>query len=375
MVFFGIEMNKHIRVFFTLMAGAWLLSSCLGSDDETDLTYSSDTAILSFSLLTVNQYTTTNSTTTKKTLTTPVTFHIDQYQRKIYNTDSLPKGCDLKHVLVSVSAKSSATVVLKSVVGDTLSTFTSTDSLDFSQPRTLLVYALNGASYRSYEVTINKHQADVSTMIWEQVAVADFPTDTVAEKWAQAAEAKGLRFVGVGTKEAYAFDSEGMLMACSDLASEWQPDSIDDDRSLLPSVSSSFTTWNFEPTDSTDCHLMVGVSPVDSKHCVVWRKLAEYASTSEASKWTYIPVESFNRYALPIADHVSIAYYKGFVLAFSSDGAIYVSRDEGITWKKYDDIAYPKTGYSARVDAAVKGEFVYIRNKENGEVWRGYYIE
>ncbi len=374
-------MNKYIRVFFALLAGSWLMVSCLGSDD-TDVTYKSDTAITYFSVLTVNRYVHTTSSTGgdsiyKKVLSTPVSFNIDHYQRKIYNTDSLPSDCDLSHVLVSTSAFNSGTVLLKSVASDTLSTFTTTDSLDFSQPRTLVVYSNDGTSYRVYDVTVNKHQATTGELVWTAVDAAQFPEDTVAAKWQKAVADAGLAsFVGAGTKHAYAFSTDGQLMVYSEQNPSWVPDSLDADRALLPTVVSDFVSWDFEPTDSTDCQLLVGVSEADSVHCVVWRKLAEYASTSEPTKWVYMPVEDFNRYGLPVADHVSIAPFFGAVLAFSSDGNIYVSRDQGITWKTYPYFAYPEGGFSPVVEARTDDEgFIFIRNKENGEVWRGYYIE
>jgi len=375
-------MNKHIRVFFALVAGSCLLASCLNSDDDSSLTYSNDTAITEFSLLTVNRYIHTVSksggdSVYKKSLSVPVSFHIDQYQRKIYNTDSLANDCDLSHVLISVSSRNSGTVLLKSVVGDTVKTFTTTDSLDFSQPRTLVVYSPDGTSYRTYDVTMNKHQATVGQLVWTKADAADFPTDANTAKWEQAVADAGLKsFVGAGTKHAYAFSHDGQLMVYSEKNPVWTPDSLDEDSSLLPTLMSDFVSWNFEATDSTDCQLLVGVSKADSRHCVVWRKLAEYASNSEAAKWTYIPIEVFNRYGLPVADYVSIVLLQGKVLAFSSDGNIYISRDQGITWKTYSAFKYPAEAYSAVVDAQVdEAGFVYIRNKENGEVWRGYYIE
>ena len=85
----------------------------------------------------------------KSTLSNPVTFFIDQYNKKIYNVDSLYADCDLSHVLASIGTKNSGIVVVKSLISDTLFTHSSTDSLDLSKTREIRVYANDGSNYRA----------------------------------------------------------------------------------------------------------------------------------------------------------------------------------------------------------------------------------
>ena len=167
-------MNKYISALCALITGTLLLTSCLNSSDDSDITYYNDTAITNFSLTTVNRYIHTTSksgkdSVYKQTLTNPVNFSIDQYKKIIYNTDSLNADCDLSHVLVSIGAKNNGYIVIKSLISDTLFTYSSTDSLDFSQPRDIRVVANDGTGYRAYQVYINKHQVETGKLMWEKM--------------------------------------------------------------------------------------------------------------------------------------------------------------------------------------------------------------
>ena len=100
-----------------MLACALLVTSCLKDDNNSEVQYYNDTAIVTFKLATVNRYVHTTSSTGadsvyKKTLSDPVVFTIDQAQHKIYNTDSLQSDVDLNHILATVSSKNSGTVVV-----------------------------------------------------------------------------------------------------------------------------------------------------------------------------------------------------------------------------------------------------------------------
>ena len=115
--------------------GALLMTSCLTSDDDSGIIYNNDTAITAFSLTTVNRYIHTTSksgkdSVYKRVITNPATFNIDQYEKRIFNTDSIYADCDLKHVLVTITTKNSGVVAIKDIASDTLRTYNSTDSID-----------------------------------------------------------------------------------------------------------------------------------------------------------------------------------------------------------------------------------------------------
>ena len=151
------------------------LCACLGSnDDETE--YTDDTAITAFSLGTLNRYLhTLSSTNTDSVYKTTVTgsnykFYIDQTKCEIYNPDSLPYGTDAEHVICTISAKNSGTVLIKSLTSDSLSYYSSSDSLDFTSPRTMIVYSYSGKEYREYTVHVNVHQEEADSFVWKAMS-------------------------------------------------------------------------------------------------------------------------------------------------------------------------------------------------------------
>ncbi len=108
-------MNKYISALCALVIGTLLLTSCLGTSDDSDIVYYNDTAITSFTLTSVTRIIHTTSKSGKdsvyrRALSNPVTFSIDQNRRKVYNLDSLFADCDLSHVLVSIGTKNNGYV-------------------------------------------------------------------------------------------------------------------------------------------------------------------------------------------------------------------------------------------------------------------------
>lgn len=166
-------MKTLVNIACILLATAGL-TACLGADDD-DTVYYNDAAITAFSLGTLNRTMHTTSTAGEdSTYTTTVTgssytFSIDQANRLVFNTDSLPLGTDATKVVCTISTKNSGVVVFKNVDSDTLKYYTSTDSLDFSQPREVRVYATDGQSYQAYTVKVNVHQQDGDAFGWTQM--------------------------------------------------------------------------------------------------------------------------------------------------------------------------------------------------------------
>ena len=167
-------MIKPFKILFWLLTATLLLSSCLKSDDDNNSTLSSDAAITNLSLGTLNRYIHTTSSTGKDSVykTTfdgsEYKFSIDQEHHRIFNTDSLPTYTDVKHVLCTVSALNNGVVLLKSEISDTLFYFSSTDSLDFSNPRELHVMSSDGSAEQIYSLQVNVHQEEGETFVWSQ---------------------------------------------------------------------------------------------------------------------------------------------------------------------------------------------------------------
>lgn len=97
-------------------------------------------------------------------------FYIDQTKNEIYNTDSLPYGINNKKILCSVNSKNYGAVGIKSMTSDTLSFFSSADSIDFSQPRDFYVYSSAGMNYRKYTVSVNVHKEEADSFRWNRMA-------------------------------------------------------------------------------------------------------------------------------------------------------------------------------------------------------------
>ena len=375
------SMKRYIHTLCIMLSSVLLFSSCLKSDDDTITDYYNDTAITAFQLASINRYvhTTTSAgkdTVYKVTKTNPAVFTIDQYRRKIYNTDSLLADYDLNHVLATISSKNGGTVVIKSLSDSTLTLYSSTDSIDFTMPREIRVYAQDGSTYRAYEVTVNIHQVATGKMLWEKMSTPA-PETTDTARWAGLVAEAGLQqFIGAGRAEAYAFSNEGELMVSMDEGLTWSRDSLDDDSTLLPTDNFAFVSYPFVANDSTDYQLMIGTNDQSPAACVVWRKIAEFAKGSSPSKWVLIPVESYNQYALPRMDNLNLLYYQDKVLAIGNDGNIYISRDQGITWKTTTTYTLPDDIGTYNVNATTDDDgYIWLVGKDTGEVWRGIMIE
>ena len=375
-------MKKYIHVLCAALTCVVLYTSCMNSDDNNSAVVYDDMAITGFRLTSINRlvHSTTKAgkdTVIKKTLANPVPFTINQETYEIYNVDSLPYGCDTKRVLATISSKNNGQIMIKSFVGDTLSFYRSTDSIDFSKPRVLEVYTSDLKAYRSYTVEVNVRQYDNSTMQWERVTLDELPDyGDDADEWEDIMAKEELRkFIGEGTVEAYAFDYDNKIMVSKDDGATWVPDSVDGDASLLPTQSSAFVSIPFGVNDSTDYQLMVGSCEKEKIESVVWRKIAEFGYDYDPCKWVQIPSDPRNDYYLPKLEHISLLYYNGLILAIGSDKKIYQSRDKGITWKTSKAYTLPEGFDSKDFIAFSDFEYIWIYARDTGEAWRGIKIE
>ena len=374
------SMKRYIQGLVSMVLSVVIFASCMGSNDnETD--YSNNTAITSFSLATVNRYihTTGNSgqdSVYVSKLSNPVTFTIDQYNGLIYNTDSLPSDVDVKHVLATINSKNNGTIFV--VNNDTLYYYSSTDSIDFSKPREIRVYAQNGQDYRKYTVTVNVHQMDNSTLSWKKMNASDFPEESEEDlSWKEAALLAGMKhYIGHGRAEGYAFNSDGMLMVSEDKGLTWKADSLETDASWLPTDNIAFCSYLFIANFETDYQLMIGTSDKNDKACVVWRKIAEFAENSLESKWVLVPFESNNPYYLPKMDNLNLVHFNDVLLAIGNNGKIYQSQDWGLTWKTTTKYTLPTNIGTYNLKAIVdENDYLWLEGLDTGEVWRGIMIE
>ena len=148
------------------------MTSCLKGKNDTVTLYS-DAAINGFTLGTLNRYVHTISSTGedsvyKVTVTgSDYTFHIDQVNHRIYNTDSLPVGTDVAHVVCSITSANNGTITIKDIESDTLRYYSSADSIDFTQPRKFYIFSSDGEGETIYTISVNVHQQEGNEFIWE----------------------------------------------------------------------------------------------------------------------------------------------------------------------------------------------------------------
>ena len=177
-------MKRIFLPFAVMLSALFVLTSCLG-DDEDEMTYPSDAAIIAFSLGNANLYTTLTSSTGADSIVKSVykasdyKFYIDQVNRTIYNPDSLPYGTDVAHMICVITSKNSGNLVIKEINNDSLRFYHVSDSIDFSVPRVVSVYSLDGSNHVNYTVTVNVKKSSKDYTTWEMMATKqDFESAT-----------------------------------------------------------------------------------------------------------------------------------------------------------------------------------------------------
>ena len=171
---------KQIKAILMLLAAMLIMASCTsGSDSETTLY--GEAAITAFSVSKAVKYTTTESsdgtiTTKKSTYTaTSYKFVIDQLKHEIYNPDSLPAGTDPSRILCSISSFHNGIILIKDKTeADTYYYYSSTDSIDFSTPRTFRIVSSDGNGITDYTVKVNVHGEEADKFIWSNVYYIDY---------------------------------------------------------------------------------------------------------------------------------------------------------------------------------------------------------
>lgn len=374
-------MKRFFRTLCALIAGALTLTSCLGSDDDDDTTIYKDTAITQFSLGSLNRYTHTTSTATgndtvvKSTISgSSYSMTIDHLQRRIYNTTELPLGTDIKHVVCTVSTKNGGVVAVKSATSDTINWFSSTDSIDFSQPRVFYVYSIDGSYHREYTVELNVSTQTGLGFGWTMITTIS--DDSLAWK-RLVTTADSIRLatadsiVGDTGREQYMLSAADSLLKFSRNGGlSWQTDLIDDAASLLPAVGqAAIVSWPYATAASTDYVLLIGTPRQPSVNTMrVWRKLSPH---NGGGRWVFMPFDDNNYNPLPRQNHICIAYIDNTVLAVGSDGIIRQSLDQGISWRESSTYTLPSelTGAVHSMTTDTQGRLWLIT--ETGELWMG----
>lgn len=356
-------MNKrYIYMLCLMLSAALCLTSCLKDDDDNSSILYDDMAVSTFQLTSVNRTIhTTSSTgadsTYQVTLTSnslPV-FTIDQEKLQIYNTEPLPVGCDLTHILALIYTFNNGTPVLKGMSDDELTLYSSSDSIDFSQPRELRIYAADGSGYRTYQVTVNASATMLDGLEWEQVEPG---SDGIPQSLFRTTILKA------GTDNTFMLSQDG--------GNIWSEETIgdDEDASLLPTGEVGWVSFPYSPSTLTDYELIAGTCHGDT--CTVWRKITDRTSGADDAKWVNIPLAQSNQNYLPQMEHLNLVWFNEGLYAIGSNGIIYQSQDQGITWKTVTSIALPEGLQSSHFRAVTdEAGNLWLLDVENNQLWKG----
>lgn len=399
-------MTKHILPIFLAAISVFMLASCLGSDDD-ETVYYDDTAITAFTLgtLNVSHLTKASDGITDSTYTTTLTgsdyhFSIDQLARTIYNTDSLPYGTDAAHVLVTISSKNSGTVILNlrnQSGADSLAYYSSSDSIDFTNPVRVRVYNMRGTAYREYTAQVNVHKEKADSFQWKATIIdglenvdgkrfinlsngnlvlvgtqdgAAVAYQKTASGWEKANSLVIPAYTPSYTANTcYAF-MDGKIMKSTDNAATWVEDSIDDSAGNLPSSDACIIA---RPSPLGDGSYNLALIGNRDSRTVVWSKVEEKDNTS--NPWTYYPADEYNTKTLPhLYNMRAIAYNDGILATGGDFTKMYYSQDNALTWATDTTYTLPgafgleATPFAFGVDA---GNTMYISKDGSNEIWSG----
>lgn len=185
---------KFLPLIAVLFAATSIMTSCLDNDVE-QITYTSETSITGFSLGTLNI---NRMGKDKNGLDSPYVdtldcsnypFTIDQINRTITNKDSLPVGTYIDKVITSITYDAGMLAYKpKGSERDTI--WTSTDSIDFTDPVEFKVYAYSGVEGKPYTITINVHKQEPDTISWKKFDTQLFNAGSLSEQKAVYANGK-----------------------------------------------------------------------------------------------------------------------------------------------------------------------------------------
>ena len=168
-------MKKPIAFVVMSALALTFLASC--GDDNKSSELSSDCAINAIVLGNLSRIYHTyldNGKDTSYSITVPgaaYPLHIDQINRRIFNSDSLPVGTAVNKVyFTTFSADGIVSYRLESGK-DTL--YSTKDTLDFTSPRIFTIFASDGSGSRSYTIDIKIHNADPDAYSWVTASPAD----------------------------------------------------------------------------------------------------------------------------------------------------------------------------------------------------------
>lgn len=451
-------MKKFPLLYLSIAIVSLFFVSCLESDDDFEIKPEPYAMLRS---LTIADISTTLSTKTEDgrdstfiriTPGVMYQFNIDQENRLVYNTDSLPVGTDITRVVTDIKCDGIAYIYADSIENFRL--FSNSDSIDYTKPARLLIIATDNSYMREYTVKLNVHTVDPDKLNWVKSSAVPVEAATemrlfekdgslalfsVAENGAVSYSSAALPTVSEWTTMQidnfpaganmnsmtlfggnYYVVAGGKLYVSAD-ASSWTEvaagnnfvtlfaasdednvmwAAVNDSLAYTSDVASGFTM--VEPLPSgfplyglsssvnalrtnmkINRYLLIGRSSETAyAQPVVWSKL-----TAERS-WTQYRPSSYNEKLCPSLQPLIVLPYNAQLYAFGGKGvvngkevesmsAIYVSRDNGLTWSATEvnapelpaEVASTEAPIAATVDSNENIWLVVAGG--NGTIWRG----
>lgn len=361
-------MKKALLACSVVLSTTILMPSCLSDDDDTTLY--DDVAITSATLGTLNRYLTTTGSDGRDSVykrsysASTLKLVIDQLGGRIYCEKPLLLGTDLKHVVCSLATKNNALVAIKSTTSDSLTIVTTKDSIDFSVPRTLRVISSDTEHWRDYVMTLTVRQQEAGVLTWTE------KTGEVAEADINLVSYPDIsQVVGYANGETYGYGWDGHLKVSRDGGDTWTDEQLDAPEELLPRQRLTFATW--ATANNVDYALMAGVLDEGDTTMTLWRKLIDHG---REGRWVYMTPAEDNPYLLPAMEQVTLTYCAGYLLAAGSNGTIYRSQDQGITWKTGEQLTMPADFGGAPFQLSSRDDVLWLKDK-NGRTWQGVISE
>lgn len=214
-------MKKNILALSFILLAAFAFCSC-GDDDEVVL--SSDCYISNFSLGAVNRLVHTTSSTGEDSVYTVAYsaagyyMSINQLDGTIRNEKPLPVNSQTGAILATI--ETSGTVIYRqaSDASENWVAYSSTDSINFTNPLVFRVISADGASWRDYTVTVNVSLVDGEEFVWNKLAEPGL--------WTNANQLKTL----VWGEKAWVFAQENSVVsvysADADAGTQWEKQEV-----------------------------------------------------------------------------------------------------------------------------------------------------
>lgn len=359
---------KRLRIPLLCLAAGTLFSACLGSDDSTE-EVTNECVVKAVSLGTLKRTMRTRTADGKRDSTYVITVKpalypltIDQQKNLIYNVDSLPYNTNVSKVVIS-SLLAQGTYAIKTLTTAVDTLLSLKDSLDFSKPRTIVIYGADGVSRRNYTMELRVHQEEGDSIHWQQMTDAQWAAQGFAAPVAGTFSAAGRTFCPSAT----GIDS-------SSDGSTWTSDAIDAaDLDKLPTTEICGAAQPLRTDTALSSIVMYGVQQGESR---VWMRTLDRRGTYNFS-WNYLPVTSENLYPAPALSQARLfAFDDGFLLiGLDAAGKLTLrySIDRGRSWKSHPSFRLPVISTAVhQLEAALDQRQNLWLRLNRSEVWRGH---